>query len=83
MDWSFEVNSILAIGLFIIIGLLAGFAARKIRVPTISGYIIIGICLSLLNIIPRELIDGELNVITDVSLGIIGYLVGGGLILRN
>jgi len=83
MDWSFEVNSILAIGLFIIIGLLAGFAARKVRVPTISGYIIVGICLSLLNIIPRELIDGELSVITDVSLGIIGYLVGGGLYLKK
>ncbi len=83
MSWNFEVNSILAVGLFVVIGLLGGFAAKKLKVPTISGYIIIGICISLLNIVPRELIDGELNIITDVSLGVIGYLVGGGLYLKK
>ncbi len=83
MSWNFEVNSILAVGLFVVIGLLGGFAAKKIKVPTISGYIIIGIFISLLNIVPRELIDGELNIITDVSLGVIGYLVGGGLYLKK
>ncbi len=48
------MNSILTIGLFIIIGIFGGFAARKIKVPTISGYIIIGVILSLSSIIPKE-----------------------------
>ena len=77
------MNSILVVGIFVVVGLFGGFVARKIKFPTISGYIVIGICLSLLNVIPRELINGELNVITDVSLGIIGYLVGGSLDLKR
>lgn len=83
MNLNFEMNAILAIGLIIVIGLLGGFTARKLKFPTISGYIIIGIIISLLNIIPREIVDGKLNVITDISLGIIGYLVGGGLYLKK
>lgn len=77
------MNSILTVGLLIIVGLFGGFFARKIKFPTISGYIIIGICLSLLNVIPKESISGKLDVITDVSLGIIGYLVGGTLDLKR
>ena len=83
MNWSFEMNALLAVGLIVVIGLFGGFAARKLKFPTISGYIIIGIIISLLNIIPEELINGELNIITDISLGVIGYLVGGGLYLRK
>jgi len=83
MNWGFEINAILAVGLIVIIGLFGGFAARKLKLPTISGYIIIGIIISLLHIIPKELINGGLNIITDISLGVIGYLVGGGLYLKK
>jgi len=83
MDFNFEFNVVLTIGIFLVVGFFGGLAARKIKFPTISGFIIVGVILSLLNIIPRELIDGELNIITDISLGIIGYLVGGGLYLKR
>jgi len=73
------MSSILAVGLLLIIGFFGGFLARKIKLPTISGYIIIGMGLSLFNIIPKELTNGELSVIVEISLGIIGYLVGGTL----
>ncbi|MBC7332988.1 MAG: cation:proton antiporter [Actinobacteria bacterium] len=75
----FDANPLLAIGILSVAGLLGGFAARKFKFPTISGYIIIGIILSLANIIPKDLIDNKLDIITDLSLGIIGYLVGGTL----
>jgi len=77
------MNSILAIGILVITGFFGGFIARRIKFPTISGYIIIGICLSLLNVIPKELVSGRLNVITDVALGIIAYMVGGSLNLKS
>ncbi len=77
------MNSILAVGLLILVGLFGGFIAKKIKFPAISGYIIIGICLSLLNVIPKELTAGKLNIITEISLGIIGYLVGGSLDLKR
>ncbi|PIU28203.1 MAG: hypothetical protein COT09_05860 [Candidatus Hydromicrobium americanum] len=83
MDWNFKVNAILAVGIIVIIGLFGGFAAKKLKLPTISGYIIIGIIISLSHIIPKELINGGLDIITDISLGIIGYLVGGGLYLKK
>lgn len=77
------MNSISAVGLFIIVGVFGGVLARKIRFPTITGYIVAGICLSLLNVIPKELINEELNIITDITLGIIGYIVGGTLDLKR
>ncbi len=79
------MNVILAIGILIITGFGGGLLARKIRFPRISGYIIIGILLSpsLLNIIPSQLIRGELSLITDIALGIIAYLIGGSLILKR
>jgi len=83
MDWDFKVNAILAVGIIVTIGLFGGFAAKKLKFPTISGYIIIGIIISLSHIIPEELINGGLDIITDISLGIIGYLVGGGLYLKK
>ncbi|MEA1999172.1 MAG: cation:proton antiporter [Euryarchaeota archaeon] len=74
------MNLILAVGIMIVIGFLGGLASAKLKFPMITGYIIIGVLLSpsLLNIIPRETV-GELNLITDVALGIIAYLIGGSL----
>lgn len=64
----------------IVVGFFGGLASAKLKFPMITGYIIIGVLLSpsLLNIIPRETV-GELNLITDVALGIIAYLIGGSL----
>ena len=73
------MSLMLAVGLLLVIGFFGGILARKIKLPTISGYIIIGMFLSLFQIIPRSLIDGNLNIIVEISLGIIGYLVGGTL----
>ncbi len=77
------MNSILAAGILLIVGFFGGFIARKIKFPTISGYIIIGMLLSLSGVIPRELVSGSLNVITDIALGIIAYLIGGSLHVKS
>ncbi len=74
------MNLILAIGIIVVVGFFGGLAAGKIKFPRITGYIIIGILLSpsLLNIIPRETV-GSLDIITDIALGFIAYLIGGSL----
>ncbi len=74
------MNQILTIGIIIIAGFLGGLAAEKVKLPRITGYIIVGVLLSpsLLNIIPEDAI-GHLDVITDVVLGVIAYLIGGTL----
>jgi Kef-type K+ transport system membrane component KefB len=75
-----EVNLILAIGIIVIAGFLSGLALGEIKLPGITGYIIVGILLSpcLLNIVPKETV-GNLDIITDIALGFIAYLIGGSL----
>jgi len=79
-----ETNLVLAIGIIIAIGFFGGLAAERLKFPRITGYIIIGILLSpsVLNIISGATIE-NLNIITDIALGIIAFLIGGGLHLKS
>jgi len=74
------MNLVLALGIIIIAGFLGGLAAGKLKFPRITGYIVIGVLLSpsLLNIIHAETV-GNLDIITDITLGFIAYLIGGSL----
>ena len=78
-----EMNLGLAIGTIIVIGFLGGLVTEEIKFPRITGYIIIGILLSpsLLNIISAETIE-NLDIMTNIVLGIIAFLIGGGLRLE-
>ena len=75
-----EMNLVLAIGIMIIVGFFGGMIADRFKFPRITGYIIIGILLSpsLLNIISAATIK-NLDIITDIALGIIAFLIGGSL----
>ena len=79
-----EMDLILAIGLMVVIGFFGGLVARKLKFPRITGYIIIGVLLSpsVLNIIPKGTVE-NLDIITDIALGIIAYLVGGSLHIES
>ena len=78
------MNLILVIGIMVVAGFLGGLASEKFKLPKITGYIIVGVLLSpsLLNIIPKGTI-GNLDIITDIALGIIAYLIGGSLHWEN
>ena len=78
------MNLILVIGIMVVAGFLGGLASEKFKLPKITGYIIVGIVLSpsLLNIIPKATV-GNLDIITDIALGIIAYLIGGNLHWEN
>ena len=69
-----EMNLVLAIGIMIIVGFFGGTIANRFKFPRITGYIIIGILLSpsLLNIISAATIK-NLDIITDIALGIIAF----------
>ena len=74
------MNPLLSIGIMVVAGFLGGLALEKFKLPKISGYIIVGALLSpsLFHIIPKETID-KLDIITEIALGIIAYLIGGSL----
>ena len=74
------MNLLLSVGIMVVAGFLGGLALEKLKLPKISSYIIVGILLSpsLLNIIPKETIS-RMDIITEIALGIIAYLIGGSL----
>lgn len=78
-----DINLVLAIGIIIVVGFLGGLVIEKIKFPRITGYIVTGVLLSpsLLNIISTETID-NLDVMTNIALGIIAFLIGGSLRLE-
>jgi len=57
------MNLILSIGLLLVVGFFGSIIARKIKLSSISGYIILGILLSIINIIPGDLIQREIPVL--------------------
>ena len=74
----------LAIGVMIIAGYFGGQVAKKLKLPRITGYIVVGLLLSpsVLNLVPRATVE-SLNIITSVALGIIAYAIGGSLRLQS
>jgi len=66
------VNIVLAIGLVLSIGLFGSIALRRLGLPSITGYIIIGIVLgpSVLGVIPDAIV-GQLNVLTSLTLAVV------------
>ena len=73
------MNPVFVVGVYLLIGFLGGYFARRIKFPTITGYIVVGVLFSLLHIIPKEVMDQSLSILVEIALGIIGYLVGGKL----
>ena len=74
----------IAIGIMILVGVLGGLLARKLKFPMVTGYIIVGVILSpsVLHILPEATID-NMEIITSVALGIIAYEIGGIYRLRQ
>ncbi len=79
-----EMNLVLAIGVIVVIGFFGGLAAERLKFPRITGYIVIGMLLSpsLLNIISGATIK-NLDIMTDIALGIVAFLIGSGLHLAS
>lgn len=72
---------ILILGIIIITGFLFGEIVTKIKLPKVTGYILAGILLNpdLFNFIPENFID-HTSLITNISLSIITFSVGGTLL---
>ena len=72
-----DMNLVLAIGIMVVVGVFGGLVTEKLKLPRITGYILIGVLLSpsLLNIIPAATIE-NLYIIIDIDLGIIAFLIG-------
>lgn len=79
--WQLQgVQLVLLLGIVLFFGALGGWLFKKLRIPQVVGYIVIGIIIgsSGFRILEPEVI-ASLNPISTVSLSLIGFLVGGEL----
>ncbi|MCQ2601600.1 MAG: cation:proton antiporter [Treponema sp.] len=74
------VQLVLLLGIIIFFGALGGWLFKKLRIPQVVGYIVIGIIIgsSGFRILEPGVI-AALNPVSTVSLSLIGFLVGGEL----
>jgi len=71
------INSILSIGLILIFGLLAGKLIHKIKVPSITAYLIAGIIVGpfFLNLVSGRILQNS-GLISNIALGFIAFSLG-------
>jgi len=82
MTLNFDILSI--IGLVIILAYLGSRGLGQLGVPQVVGYILVGVLLgsSFLNIVPLALVS-ELDFISEIALGLIGFEMGSQLHLNE
>lgn len=70
-------NLIFGIGALLLAGFAGGKLAARVRLPTISGYIVAGLLLgpSLLNVVPDHIVE-SLAPVPHIALGLIAITIG-------
>ena len=71
-------NILLLVGLAIFGGTVGARIFKRLRIPQVVGYIVIGIVVgdNVLGIITRDMVSG-LEEVSFLALGIIGYMISG------
>ncbi len=74
------INLIFYLGIALILGFLLGKATNWLKLTAIVGYIIAGIILGpITHIFIEDTLDtGVINIIVDVTLGLVGFIIGVG-----
>lgn len=72
-----EIHMLLYLALALMLALLSSKVMKLIRMPNVTGYLIVGLLAGpyCLNLIPKGTVEG-LSVITDVALGFIAFSIG-------
>lgn len=73
---NFNTLTYLAICLFA--ALLAGKIVKQVKLPNVTGYLIIGILIGpcCLGLLPRQVVD-SLDIVSEMALGFIAFSIGG------
>ncbi len=79
-----NANSLFSLAVILVAGIVAGRLAHRIKLPHVTGQIIIGVIIgrSVLNIFSVEVVS-HLEIVTDFALGFIALNVGEHLNIRN
>ncbi len=63
------------LALAMVFGLIGAGAANKLRLPAVTGYLVAGLILGLIKVIPMETLHG-FALLTDLALGFIAFSIG-------
>lgn len=79
-----DLNLVLALGLTLTAGLFGSRLLRRLGLPSVTGYIIIGLILgpSVSGIVPLDTV-AQLDILTSITLAVVAYLIGGSLRLDS
>ncbi len=79
-----ELSGLFFIGIAILAGYVGGYIANRLKLPRVSGYIVVGMLLSptLLKVFPSGFVSSS-QPITDFALSIVTYLIGGSLAVKR
>lgn len=72
-----QLHELFGLGVAILVGLFGGKVARRLKVPRVTGYLLVGLLIGpyVLGLISENVV-GELNVINDIALGLILFAIG-------
>ena len=78
-------TTIFSAGLLMALGFLGGKAVGIIKLPSITGYLLIGLLIgpSVFNVVTPDNLSQLSHVVTPVVLGVIAYMIGGSLRLSG
>ncbi len=81
---NFEFTTLFLVGIAVSLGLYAGKLVRKLGLPSLIGYMVLGTLLgvSVLKIFPIETVHG-LAFVTDLALGFVAFSIGSELSIRS
>jgi len=74
------LDTLILLGVVLILGILSSTFLRRVKVPKVVGFILVGILLgpSVLGIVHKEFLEASRSII-DVALAFIAFLIGGSL----
>ncbi|MCB2211700.1 cation:proton antiporter [bacterium] len=72
-----QIDEIFSLGLAILMGILAGKFAYRLKIPRVTGYLLMGLLIGphFTNLIPEHVVH-NLDVINDIALGLILFAIG-------
>ena len=77
-------NLILVLGLIMFLGAIGGWLFKKLRIPQVVGYIVIGIVIGASGFqILSPAVILSLNPVSSIALSLIGFMIGGELKLST
>lgn len=74
-----ELNTLLYLGLLLVVGLLFGRLAKLIKLPNVTGYLVAGLLLGpyVLKVVPSQTVS-DFSLISNMALAFIAFTIGGG-----